>query len=65
MLVLITDLFEGGDNQDMRKRAKALTEAGVQLVVLLALNDEVLLPTTTATQSHGFSWDTRIRLHAG
>lgn len=40
VLVLITDLFEGGDNQEMRKRAKALTEAGVQVVVLLALNDE-------------------------
>ena len=40
VLVLITDLFEGGDNEDMRKRAKALTEAGVQVVVLLALNDE-------------------------
>lgn len=40
VLVLITDLFEGGDNQEMRKRAKALMEAGVQVVVLLALNDE-------------------------
>lgn len=40
VLVLITDLFEGGDNAGMRKRAKELTEAGVQLIVLLALNDE-------------------------
>lgn len=40
VLVLITDLFEGGDNEEMRKRAKNLTDAGVQVVVLLALNDE-------------------------
>jgi Mg-chelatase subunit ChlD len=40
VLVLITDLFEGGDNVEMRKRTKTLTEAGVQIVVLLALNDE-------------------------
>jgi Mg-chelatase subunit ChlD len=40
VLVLITDLFEGGSNEEMRKRAKALTEAGVQVIVLLALNDE-------------------------
>jgi Mg-chelatase subunit ChlD len=40
VLVLITDLFEGGNNEEMRKRAKNLTEAGVQIIVLLALNDE-------------------------
>jgi Mg-chelatase subunit ChlD len=40
VLVLITDLFEGGSNDEMRKRAKTLTEAGVQIIVLLALNDE-------------------------
>jgi Mg-chelatase subunit ChlD len=40
VLVLITDLFEGGNNEEMRKRAKTLTEAGVQVIVLLALNDE-------------------------
>lgn len=40
VLVLITDLFEGGNNEEMRKRAKTLTDAGVQVVVLLALNDE-------------------------
>ena len=40
VLVLITDLFEGGDNQEMRKRAKTLAEAGVQIIVLLALNDD-------------------------
>lgn len=40
VLVLITDLYEGGDEQGMRKRAAELTAAGVQTVVLLALNDE-------------------------
>lgn len=40
VLVLITDLYEGGSDIEMRKRARTLTEAGVQVVVLLALNDE-------------------------
>jgi Mg-chelatase subunit ChlD len=40
VLVLITDLYEGGDATDMRKRARTLVEAGVQVIVLLALNDE-------------------------
>lgn len=40
VLVLITDLFEGGNNEEMRKRVKTLAEGGVQMVVLLALNDE-------------------------
>lgn len=40
VLVLITDLYEGGDQAKMRKRAVELVSAGVQVVVLLALNDE-------------------------
>lgn len=40
VLVLITDLYEGGHHAEMRKRAAELTGAGVQVVVLLALNDE-------------------------
>ncbi|MBX3254124.1 MAG: VWA domain-containing protein [Chitinophagaceae bacterium] len=40
VLVLITDLYEGGSVEGMRKRATELAAAGVQLVVLLALNDE-------------------------
>jgi Mg-chelatase subunit ChlD len=40
VLVLITDLYEGGSVEGMRKRAKELANAGVQVVVLLALNDE-------------------------
>ncbi|WP_436491170.1 VWA domain-containing protein [Chitinophaga sp. ARDCPP14] len=40
VLVLITDLFEGGDEKNMRKRFTELAAAGVQVIVLLALNDE-------------------------
>ncbi len=40
VLVLITDLYEGGNEQEMRKRAVELTAAGVQVIVLLALNDD-------------------------
>jgi len=40
VLVLITDLFEGGDNSGMRKKATELVAAGVQVIVLLALNDD-------------------------
>jgi Mg-chelatase subunit ChlD len=40
VLVLITDLYEGGDEAGMRKRATELAAAGVQVIVLLALNDQ-------------------------
>jgi Mg-chelatase subunit ChlD len=40
VMVLITDLYEGGNENEMRKRALELHSSGVQLVVLLALNDE-------------------------
>lgn len=40
VLVLITDLYEGGDEEGMRKRATELVGAGVQFIVLLALNDD-------------------------
>jgi Mg-chelatase subunit ChlD len=40
VLVLITDLYEGGNEAEMRKRAVELTQAGVQVIVLLALNDD-------------------------
>lgn len=39
VLVLITDLYEGGDQEGMRKRATEIAAAGVQVIVLLALND--------------------------
>jgi Mg-chelatase subunit ChlD len=40
ILVLISDLYEGGDGSAMLKRAAALRSAGVTVVVLLALSDE-------------------------
>ncbi len=40
VLVLITDLYEGGSVSGMRTKATELVSAGVQVVVLLALNDD-------------------------
>jgi Mg-chelatase subunit ChlD len=40
VLVLITDLFEGGNVEEMRKRAASLARAGVTVVCLLALSDK-------------------------
>jgi Mg-chelatase subunit ChlD len=39
-LVLITDLFEGGNAPEMLERAAALVASGVNLIVLLALSDD-------------------------
>ena len=49
ILVLISDLFEGGNQQEMLKRAAALVGAGVHHRALLALNDEGAPVTTTAS----------------
>jgi Mg-chelatase subunit ChlD len=38
-LVLITDLYEGGDASAMLARAAAIKQSGVNLIVLLALSD--------------------------
>jgi Mg-chelatase subunit ChlD len=40
ILVLISDLFEGGNAGEMLKRAAAIIGSGVQVVTLLALNDD-------------------------
>lgn len=40
VLILITDLYEGGDREGLRKRVTALVADGIQVVVLLALNDQ-------------------------
>ena len=39
IFVLISDLYEGGNNEEMLKRAAYLVASGVQLIVLLALDD--------------------------
>jgi Mg-chelatase subunit ChlD len=38
-LVLITDLYEGGDSKSMLARAAAIKQSGVNFIVLLALSD--------------------------
>jgi predicted metal-dependent peptidase len=40
ILVLISDLYEGGDAREMLKRVASLVAGGVQMIALLALNDE-------------------------
>lgn len=40
ILVLITDLYEGGDEQKMLRRAAELVSNGVQVICLLALSDK-------------------------
>ncbi len=40
IFVLISDLYEGGVRAEMLKRVAAMTAAGVQVIVLLALSDE-------------------------
>ena len=40
IMVLITDLYEGGNVSEMHRRAEELVQSGVQLICLLALNDE-------------------------
>jgi Mg-chelatase subunit ChlD len=39
ILVLISDLYEGGNREEMLRRAAALAGAGVQMIVVLALSD--------------------------
>src|SRR5262249_16173342 len=39
-LVLVSDLIEGGNAAEMLARARRLADAGVNLIVLLALNDD-------------------------
>jgi Mg-chelatase subunit ChlD len=39
-LVLISDLFEGGDAESMLARVAALKQSGVNVIVLLALSDD-------------------------
>jgi Mg-chelatase subunit ChlD len=39
ILVLISDLYEGGNREEMLRRAAALAGSGIQMIVLLALSD--------------------------
>jgi Mg-chelatase subunit ChlD len=40
ILVLITDLYEGGNTQEMLRRSAEIAASGVQMVCLLALSDK-------------------------
>jgi Mg-chelatase subunit ChlD len=40
ILVLISDLYEGGNQEKMLKRAASLAASGVQVIALLALSDD-------------------------
>jgi Mg-chelatase subunit ChlD len=40
VVVLISDLYEGGDTEELRRRARALVASGAQVIVLLALSDD-------------------------
>ncbi|MBO3747905.1 VWA domain-containing protein [Streptosporangiaceae bacterium NEAU-GS5] len=40
IFVLVSDLYEGGIREEMLRRVAAMKDAGVQVVVLLALSDE-------------------------
>jgi hypothetical protein len=40
ILVLISDLYEGGNQSEMRKRLRSIVASGIQLITLLALNDD-------------------------
>jgi Mg-chelatase subunit ChlD len=40
IMVLISDLIEGGVREEMLRRAATMAAAGIQLIVLLALSDE-------------------------
>ena len=40
VLILVTDLYEGGDAESMLRRAASLIQSGVRQIVLLALDDE-------------------------
>lgn len=40
ILVLVSDLYEGGNQDEMRKRVSSLVASGIQFITLLALNDD-------------------------
>lgn len=40
IIVLISDLYEGGDNKEMVKRVSSIISSGTKLITLLALNDD-------------------------
>lgn len=39
-MAMITDLYQGGDNQEMRRGAAPIAASGTKVVCLLAISDE-------------------------
>ncbi len=66
ILVLITDLYEGGNEREMLRRAAELAASGVQVVCLLALSDKGApsFDTGNAAALAGMGIP-QLRLHAG
>ena len=56
ILVLVSDLFEGGDRDEMLQRVADLTAAGTQVIALLALSDDGAPGTTTRRPPRWPSW---------
>ena len=54
ILILISDLYEGGNASDMIKRAARLKASGIQFICLLALDDEGV-PAYDKTMAEKFS----------
>ena len=56
ILVLITDLYEGGNAREMLRRAAELAASGVQVVCLLALSDKGAPSFDSATRRRWPAW---------
>lgn len=59
VVVLISDLYEGGIRNEMLKRVAAMKASGVQFVTLLALSDEGRPRTTVSTRRRSRPWTHR------
>ena len=64
ILALISDLFKGGDRQQLLKRAACLANSRVQLIVLLALPTGARRPAITASWSVARGGGAGLRSHA-
>ena len=65
LFVLISDLFEGGVRDEMLARVEQLRDAGVVVVVLLALSDEGAPRSTGTGRRPRRARCPRLRLHPG
>ncbi|WP_299253685.1 VWA domain-containing protein [uncultured Cytophaga sp.] len=54
ILILISDLYEGGNVAEMQKKALDILASGVQMIILLALSDDGA-PSFDSQQAHFFA----------